>query len=205
MPILNFKIPPFSAPVMSLFTVALQFIGSANYSPRLHSAQTYAEYIALSMCVCDLLPMHTLLSELSRHYDFGIPSNAVLTQQFQIDTHVHKLTVYKDNTSCMELVNCLDQYCPCTKHVGINCTISVMQPRMEVLWLRRLIPACNLLILSPSPCHNLILISCNICSWDGNVSQFSRTSLFLGQCFLFLHHSFLLHLSNSTFFTGSCA
>ena len=71
---------------------------------------TEAEYIALSMCLHDLLPMCTLLSKLTRHYDFRIPPDAVLTQQSQIDTCMYKSTVYEDNTGCLELVNCPDQY-----------------------------------------------------------------------------------------------
>ena len=53
--------------------------------------------------------------------------------------------------------------------LGSNGTISAMPSKMKVLWLRSLIPACNLLILSQSPYHNLVLASCNICSWNGNV------------------------------------
>ena len=76
--------------------------------------------------------------------------------------------------------------------------IFVMQSKMEVLWLRRLIPACNLLILSPSPCLSPDLISCDVCLWDGDVIWFDfifpplpSFFLFCRQCFLFPHCGFL--------------
>ena len=86
--------------------------------------------------------------------------------------------------------------------------IFVTQSKMEVLWLRRLIPACNLLILSPSLCLSPDLISCNVCLWDGDFIFLPLPcfSLFHRQCFLFPHCGFSLHLSNNWHsFTGSCA
>ena len=94
--------------------------GVSKLQSEIALSTTEAEYIALSMCLHDLLPMHTRLSELTRHYDFRIPSDAVLTQQSQIDTRMHKSTVHEDNTGCLELVNCPDQYHPCTKHISIK-------------------------------------------------------------------------------------
>ena len=81
---------------------------------------TEAEYIALSMCLCNLLPMHTLLTKLTKHFDFGVPSDVALAQQTTVDTRMHQSTIFEDNTGCLELANKLDQFCPRTKHIGIK-------------------------------------------------------------------------------------
>ena len=83
-------------------------------------SMTEAKYIALSMSLHDLLPMCTLLSKLTKHYDFRIPSDAFLTQQSKVATCMLQSTVYEDNTGCLELVNHPDQYHLCTKHIGIK-------------------------------------------------------------------------------------
>jgi hypothetical protein len=81
---------------------------------------TEAEYIALLMCLRDLLPMRTMLSELSKGFNFGIPASSILGQQSRIDTQMHQSTIYEDNTGCLELANNPDQFRPRTKHIGIN-------------------------------------------------------------------------------------
>jgi Reverse transcriptase (RNA-dependent DNA polymerase) len=81
---------------------------------------TEAEYIALSMCLRDLLPMRTLLTELSKGFDFGISADAVVGPQSFVDTHMHQSTIFEDNTGCLELANKPDQYRPRTKHIGIK-------------------------------------------------------------------------------------
>ena len=81
---------------------------------------TEAEYIALSMCLRDLLPMRTLLTELTRHFDFGVPSDQALAQHTTIDTHMHQSTIFEDNTGCLELANKPDQFGLQTKHIGIK-------------------------------------------------------------------------------------
>jgi hypothetical protein len=81
---------------------------------------TEAEYIALSMCLRDLLPMRTLLTELSKGFDFGISADAVVGPQSFVDTRMHQSTIFEDNTGCLELANKPDQYRPRTKHIGIK-------------------------------------------------------------------------------------
>jgi hypothetical protein len=82
---------------------------------------TEAEYQALSMCLRDLLPMRTMLSELSKGFDFaGIPDLPLINRQSFIHTRLHQSVVYEDITGCLELVNKLDQFRPRTKHIGIN-------------------------------------------------------------------------------------
>jgi hypothetical protein len=82
---------------------------------------TEAEYQALSMCLRDLLPMRTMLSELSKGFDFaGIPDLPLINRQSFIDTRLHQSVVYEDNTGCLELVNKPDQFRPRTKHIGIK-------------------------------------------------------------------------------------
>ena len=73
-----------------------------------------------------------------------------------------------------------------------------MLSRTAVLWLRRLPPACNLLILSQNLCHNLDLNFYNICSWVGNTVLVSCASLFFTKCFLFPPRGFLSHLFTNT-------
>jgi hypothetical protein len=81
---------------------------------------TEAEYIALSMCLRDLLPMRTMLAELCKGFDFGISASNVLGATSRIDTRMHQSTIYEDNTGCLELVNRPDQFRPRTKHIGIK-------------------------------------------------------------------------------------
>ena len=59
---------------------------------------TEAEYIALSMCLRDLLPMRTMLAELCKGFNFGVPASSVLGTTSRIDTRMHQATIYEDNT-----------------------------------------------------------------------------------------------------------
>jgi hypothetical protein len=67
---------------------------------------TEAEYIALLMCLRDLLPMRTLLTELSKGFDFGISADAIVGPQSFVDTRMHQSTIFEDNTGCLILVIC---------------------------------------------------------------------------------------------------
>ena len=64
--------------------------------------------------------MQTLLTELTRHFDFSVPSDQALAQHTTIDTRMHQSTIFKDDTGCLELANKPDQFCPWTKHIGIK-------------------------------------------------------------------------------------
>ena len=64
------------------------------------------------MCLCDLLPMCTLLTELTKHFNFGVPSDVALTQHTTVNTRMHQSMIFEDNTGCLELVNKPDQFCP---------------------------------------------------------------------------------------------
>ena len=81
---------------------------------------TEAEYIALSMCLRNLLPMRTLLTELTKHFNFGFPSDVALTQHTTVDTCMHQSMIFEDNIGCLELANKPDQFCPRAKHIGIK-------------------------------------------------------------------------------------
>jgi hypothetical protein len=82
---------------------------------------TEAEYMALSTCLRDLLPMRTLLLELSKGFNFaGVSDLQLLGDQSHVETRLHQSTVYEDNTGCLELANNPDQFCPRTKHIGIK-------------------------------------------------------------------------------------
>jgi len=82
---------------------------------------TEAEYMALSTCLRDLLPMRTLLLELSKGFNFaGISDLQLLGDQSRVETRLHQSTIYEDNTGCLELANKPDQFRPRTKHIGIK-------------------------------------------------------------------------------------
>ena len=82
-----------------------------------------AEYIALSTCARSLIPMRTLLSEVSRFKPpaahptltkSGSPANTpMLCKQ-------HQSIVYEDNTGALEIANQDSQYRPRTKHISIK-------------------------------------------------------------------------------------
>jgi hypothetical protein len=58
-----------------------------------------------------------MLAELCKGFDFGVPASSVLGTTSRIDTRMHQSTIYKDNTSCLELVNHPNQFRPRTKHI----------------------------------------------------------------------------------------
>jgi hypothetical protein len=83
-----------------------------------------AEYIALSMCARSLIPMQTLLNEVSR---FQPPAeHPTLTKTGSDKTRTlmlckqHQSIVYEDNTSALEIANSDSQYRPRTKHISIK-------------------------------------------------------------------------------------
>jgi hypothetical protein len=83
---------------------------------------TEAEYQALSMCLCGLLLMCTLVPELSKGFNFpGVLDLPILGTQSCVNTQTHQLTVFEYNTGCLQLVNKPDQFRPRTKHFGIKC------------------------------------------------------------------------------------
>jgi hypothetical protein len=81
---------------------------------------TEAEYIALSMCLRNLLPMRTILAKLCKGFDFDIPASSVLDASSHINTCIHQSIIYEDNTSCFELAKKPEQFHPCTKHISIK-------------------------------------------------------------------------------------
>jgi hypothetical protein len=92
--------------------------------------------------------MHTLLSELSKHFNFaGVPDLPLLGSQSHVDTQMHQLTVFEDNTGCLELANKHDQFHPRTNILVSNGIIFVTQSKMVVLWSKRLTQACSSQIL----------------------------------------------------------
>jgi hypothetical protein len=82
-----------------------------------------AEYIALSMCARSLIPMRTLLSEVSK---FQPPAaHPTLTRTGKDETtpllcKQHQSIVYEDNTGALEIANQESQYRPRTKHISIK-------------------------------------------------------------------------------------
>jgi hypothetical protein len=82
-----------------------------------------AEYIALSMCAHLLIPMQTLLNEVSW---FQPPAeHPTLTKTGSDKTTLmlckqHQPIVYEDNTGTLKIANSDLQYCPRTKHISIK-------------------------------------------------------------------------------------
>jgi hypothetical protein len=82
-----------------------------------------AEYIALSTCARSLIPMRTLLTEISR---FQPPAqHPTLTRVGTNDKpHMlckqHRTKVFEDNAGALEIANQDSQYRPRTKHISIK-------------------------------------------------------------------------------------
>jgi hypothetical protein len=82
-----------------------------------------AEYIALSMCACLLIPMQTLLNEVSW---FQLPAEHPTLTKTSLDETTpmlckqHQSIVYKDNIGALENANSDLQYRPRTKHISIK-------------------------------------------------------------------------------------
>ena len=83
---------------------------------------TESEYIALSMCMRDLIPMRTLLSEISSGFQIaGLAQNALLDSgPVRAFSRMFESTVYEDNMGCLEIASNPEQYRPRTKHIGIK-------------------------------------------------------------------------------------
>ena len=78
---------------------------------------------ALSMCAGSLIPMRTLLNEVSKFQ----PENfhPTLTKSGKTETtpmlcKQHQSVVYEDNTGALEITNQDSQYRPRTKHISIK-------------------------------------------------------------------------------------
>ena len=82
-----------------------------------------AEYIALSMCARSLIPMRTLLQEISKfrlataHPTLTKPSTDEMTPLL---CKQHQSIVYEDNTGALEIANQDSQHRPRTKHISIK-------------------------------------------------------------------------------------
>jgi len=76
---------------------------------------TEAKYQALSSCMQDLLPLHTLIQELT--------SNSFIDHMYLHGTQLFSSTltsqVFSDNQSCLTIAT-TDAVCPCTKHLSIK-------------------------------------------------------------------------------------
>ena len=68
---------------------------------------TEAEYIALSQSMRDLIPLRTILAELSQIIEF------------KIETPITYSTVFEDNNGAIELAN-EPKYRPRTKHINVK-------------------------------------------------------------------------------------
>jgi len=83
---------------------------------------TEAEYQALSTCMHDILPLRTLIQELSSHSfidDMTIAGTHIFSGNLETD-------IFEDNQSCL-LIAHSEAVRPCTKHLSINIIISVIK------------------------------------------------------------------------------
>ena len=82
-----------------------------------------AEYIALSQCMRELLPMRTILKEL-RHQlqNFELAPSRAITRSYEsfIPKKLPASEIFEDNQSCLILATSEDQYRPRTKHINVK-------------------------------------------------------------------------------------
>ena len=86
---------------------------------------TEAELIALSQCLRELIPMRTILHELSRIIEFDLANSTIETPHLETYdlAKLPKLPpseVFEDNAGCVVLATSDDQYRPRTKHISIK-------------------------------------------------------------------------------------
>jgi hypothetical protein len=83
---------------------------------------TEAEYIALSMCMRELIPFHHLLNEISKGFVFNTLGTecSLVNGSTSAFTRMHQSVIYEDNAGCLELARNPEQYRPRTKHIGIK-------------------------------------------------------------------------------------
>jgi hypothetical protein len=80
-----------------------------------------AEYIALSMCMRDLIPMRRLLHEVSKNFDLSsYVSTTLLDGPTHAVTRQYQSLVFEDNTACLELASNPEQHRPRTKHISLK-------------------------------------------------------------------------------------
>ena len=86
-------------------------------------SSTEAETIALSQCLRELIPMRTILSELSENLDFELAPSKVESgclETPKLPKQVPASTVYEDTAACIVLATSDDQYRARTKHISIK-------------------------------------------------------------------------------------
>ena len=82
---------------------------------------TEAKYIALSMCIRDLIPMRTLLSKISSSFHIaGLENGLIDDGPVHSFTRMFKSVVFKDNMGCLKIASKPEQFRPHTKHIGIK-------------------------------------------------------------------------------------
>jgi hypothetical protein len=74
------------------------------------------------MCMRDLLPLRTLLSEISSGFQIaGLAKDALLDPgPVRAFSRMFESTIYEDNMGCLEIASKPEQYRPRTKHIGIK-------------------------------------------------------------------------------------
>lgn len=69
----------------------------------------------------DLIPMRTLLSEISKGFAIADLDEPLLNDApLRAFTKMHKSVVHEDNSGCLEIASKPEQYRPRTKHIGIK-------------------------------------------------------------------------------------
>jgi len=80
-----------------------------------------AEYIALSMCMRDLIPMRRLLEEVSSKFKLDeFLTTPLLNGPSKTITRQYQSIVFEDNMGCLELASNPDKGRPRTKHISIK-------------------------------------------------------------------------------------
>ena len=80
-----------------------------------------AEYIALSMCCRQLIPLRTILAELAQHLRSPIPGLPICNPNSTYLTRLGNSQIMEDNSAALIIANDADdRYRPRTKHLCIK-------------------------------------------------------------------------------------
>ena len=80
-----------------------------------------AEFIALSQCARSLIPMRTIMNELTKHFRVPLLSSPLCEGTSRTLTRLHRSVIHEDNAGCLELaMDTTHKYRPRTKHIRIK-------------------------------------------------------------------------------------
>ena len=81
---------------------------------------TEAEYIALSMCARELIPLRSVLNDIAKRFKIPEFAGSLASPMSKTFSKTYRSIVYEDNAGCLEIAMNPEQYRPRTKHIGIK-------------------------------------------------------------------------------------